>query len=536
MPPPLRIAIVGGGITGLHLLLGLLARLPPWQIQHVTLYERYSSFRSDVGAGFGLSANAERAMALILPDILEAYKTRAANPNGEDYFRWEDGYGDKGVLCKLYLGPNGFQGCRRADFLEQLVALLGGDRIRERVRLGWELVDLEEGETGEVKLRFRDGTEAVADVGECNTTTVCGERALRTPTHGSFWALVQIPDTRFARSLAPVISTAPLEHINAGVCGPRPLRDCPLAAQLDLANILAVIGCDGVRSRVRELIIPGPAAHAGYTQKFCFRALLPMADAVAAVGSAKASTRIMYNGPGAHAITYPVANGTFLNVLLVISDPKPIWTTSDGSGRHTAPGSREEAIAAFADWHQPTLRDLAALFPERPEKWAIFDMLDHPAESYLSSGGCVCLAGDAAHATGPHLGAGAGFGIEDALVLAEVLAAAAATVATGSDQRSGGKEDVIRTGVRAVRAALAVYNSVRYDRTQWLIKHTRDAVDLFQWTNERGKDAKTFTEEISWRFHTIWDYDTDGMVKEALEGFRSRLSQDDHYPPPKKDE
>jgi 2-polyprenyl-6-methoxyphenol hydroxylase-like FAD-dependent oxidoreductase len=36
--------------------------------------------------------------------------------------------------------------------------------------------------------------------------------------------------------------------------------------------------------------------------------------------------------------------------------------------------------------------------------------------------GRVCLAGDAAHASTPNQGGGAGFGIEDALVLAEVLA------------------------------------------------------------------------------------------------------------------
>ena len=161
---PLRIAIVGAGITGLHLLLGLLARLSREQAD-ITLYERYAVFHSAVGAGFGLSANAERAMELLSPDILKAYK-RAANPNGEDYFRWEDGFGDKGVLCKLYLGPDGFQGCRRADFLEQLVAVLGEENIRERVRLGREVVGLEQTEGGEVKLGFKDGTEEVADVGE----------------------------------------------------------------------------------------------------------------------------------------------------------------------------------------------------------------------------------------------------------------------------------------------------------------------------------------------------------------------------------
>jgi salicylate hydroxylase len=226
------------------------------------------------------------------------------------------------------------------------------------------------------------------------------------------------------------------------------------------------------------------------------------------LGTRRTNTRFMYNGPGAHVITYPVAMDTLLNVLVVISDPNP-WLRDDG--KHTAQGSKNEVIESFRDWH-PTVRTIVDLLPEELDKWAIFDMLDHPAASYVKS--CTCVAGDAAHAAGPHLGSGAGFGIEDGLALATVLGAVkdeAGNLAVGQRQS-------------IIREAFLAYNDTRYERTQWLVRNTRDAVDLFQWRLEGcGSDPEKFASEITWRFHKIWEYDVDGMVAELSENLRDRL-------------
>jgi salicylate hydroxylase len=214
----------------------------------------------------------------------------------------------------------------------------------------------------------------------------------------------------------------------------------------------------------------------------------------------------MYNGPNAHLMTYPVANYQFLNVLAVITDPNP-WQTEDG--RHTAKGTKAEAAEPFKDWH-PTVRALVALFPEELDKWAIFDMLENPAASY--SKGRIVLAGDAAHAAGPHLGSGAGFGIEDSLVLATLLQALDKAVQT----QNPSKED----RAALCRDALLTYNDVRYDRTQWLIKATREAAALFQWQDlEVGSDKDKFAAEITWRFLKIWQQDIDEMLRDALEKY-----------------
>ncbi|KAL1870783.1 hypothetical protein VTK73DRAFT_2507 [Phialemonium thermophilum] len=415
-PPSLHVAIIGAGITGLSLALGLQAR-----DVHFTIYERADGLH-EVGAGLGLSPNAERALALLHPGAGPAFR-RVAMPNGEDYFQWVDGYCSDKVVCRLYLGE--------------------------------EAVSLAQQKDGRQKLGFRDGSSAVADV-----------------------------------------------------------------------------------------------------DKSCFRALSPMDRARAALGEYRTSTRFMYNGPGAHVITYPVSDGALLNILAVVTEDN----TSHTSGTHDAvtvdsahPATMTEQLSApsapkttgtsvaarFADWH-PRVRAAVELLASSDDnnkegrdgtakldrrRWDIYDMYEHPAPQYWS--GTVCLAGDAAHATGPHLGAGAGFGIEDALALSALFEVVDGIVETrvnnGRSGKNGTAEKPSTQVARVVRAALSAYNDVRYERAQWLIGATREACELIQ-SRDRdwATDVEDYEREISWRFHKIWDYDVNGMVQEALDRFEAR--------------
>lgn len=154
-PPPLHIAIIGAGVTGLCLGIGLLARNVPF-----TIYERASGIQ-EVGAGIGLSPNAEWAMKMLTPKVHAAYE-KVANPNGEDYFQWVNGE-TKELIFKLFVGEGCFRGCRRSDFLEELVKCLP----RERVKFGMMVEDVrEEEEGGGVLLKLADGSEEVADAGK----------------------------------------------------------------------------------------------------------------------------------------------------------------------------------------------------------------------------------------------------------------------------------------------------------------------------------------------------------------------------------
>ncbi|KAK3290419.1 uncharacterized protein B0H64DRAFT_368398 [Chaetomium fimeti] len=411
-----------------------------------SIYERSAGFR-EIGAGIGFSPNAERAMAALNPDILTSYK-RLANPNGEDYFQWVNGCATDEPIFKLHVGKDGFQGGLRSKFLEEWAKLIPPTAVQFSKQL--DTITEPTPDSPKLRLHFTDGTTATAD---------------------------------------------------------------------------AVIGCDGIHSRVRDLLLapqtttnppapgdqppssPPTTAHPTYTHKFCFRTLAPMPAAIAAIGPTQASTRFMYNGPGAHLITYPVGNSTLLNILAVIdatsSTPWPYGQ------RHTAPGHRSEAERAFEQWG-PTARAIVGLFPDSEEgapldKWALFDMAEYPMPGYAR--GRVGVAGDAAHAAGPHLGAGAGMGVEDAAVLAAVLGA------IGGWWEGDGEGE----GHELLERALRVFNEVRYSRTQWVVHAAREACDLFQWRDEAiGKDPERFGREITELFHTIWKYDVDGMVEEAL--------------------
>ena len=440
--PALHVAIIGAGIAGVTLALGLLSR----NIS-VAVYERGSSLR-EIGAGIGFTANAERAMKLLDPEIHAAFK-RVTVRNGTDYFNWMDGVREGGgskLIHQMYLGERGFEGCHRADFLDELIK-----RVPEGVvSFGRNLDAIEDfAEGGRVKLVFADGSVGYADVGEFSTLV------------GDQWS------GRIADQMA--------------------------------LFWLTVIGCDGIRSRARQLLlgIDDPASHPTYTHKYAFRGLIPMAKARAALGSDATETRHMYLGPNSHALTFPVAGGNLLNVVAFTTDAAD-WPLPE---KFTAPAAKSDAVEAFAGFNS-TVRSIIGLLPEQLDKWAVFDTYDHPLSTWVK--GRVCLAGDAAHAAAPYHGAGAGFAIEDGAVLAHLLASVS--------ERS--------SRANVVAAALRAYELVRLPRAQWLVQSSRFVGEMYQWQDSDIKDdPQRCAAEIEWRSRTIWDYDAEQMLAQAEEEF-----------------
>lgn len=157
----LDVAIVGGGIVGAALAIGLLAR-----DINVTIYERSNAF-SEVGAGIGFTPNAESAMKVLDPAIHAAFK-KVAVQNTTDWFTWSNsGNREEGDLdepiYKMYVGERGFEGCHRAEFLNEMLNLIPENRVKFRK----SLVAVEDrGDDKKLLMRFQDGTTAQADLGE----------------------------------------------------------------------------------------------------------------------------------------------------------------------------------------------------------------------------------------------------------------------------------------------------------------------------------------------------------------------------------
>lgn len=449
---PLEIAIVGGGIVGLALVTGLLHRGI-----RVKLYEKSSAFRP-IGAGIGFTPNSLQALELLHPKALEAQQ-KVATANGDlndpnDWLRYLDGYhhnseDDEEVLIfKLYAGYRGFEGCVRADFLNELLKLIPSEVI-EFGKCIDQIVD--QGDDKKVLLQFKDGSTAEADAG-----------------------------------------TVPFPFVHA---------------RTDL--FLLVIGCDGIKSRVRKLILgeDHPAAEPSYNHQYALRGVIPMDKAIEALGEYKARNRHMHLGPGSYVATVPIALGKMINLVAFIQDPDD-WPNTT---QLTAPADREQVIQAFKHFGRP-VRNLIQTVVERAprlDKWGIFDSVDRPTPTFVK--GRICIAGDAAHASSPHHGAGAGMGIEDNLVLATLLAEVASSTANRA---------------AAIRAAFTAYSNARKERTQWVAESSRVIGELLEWRYPPTlRDWDKCQAELTWRSHRIWHFDQRAMLRNAQADYERLLKE-----------
>ena len=83
------------------------------------------------------------------------------------------------------------------------------------------------------------------------------------------------------------------------------------------ARSSVVIGCDGIKSNVRPMLLgeSDAAAHAEFTGKYAYRGLVSMETAQSAVGEYKAQNSQMYMGYNGHVLTFPIENGKTMNVV-----------------------------------------------------------------------------------------------------------------------------------------------------------------------------------------------------------------------------
>lgn len=215
-----------------------------------------------------------------------------------------------------------------------------------------------------------------------------------------------------------------------------------------------------------------------------------------------------YLGRGASLFTYPIASKNTLNVAAFVHDESE-WPDST---HLTAPGSKEDVVAAFADFG-PSVRNLVAALPEELNRWAMFDTFDHPLSTFAY--GRIVLAGDAAHAATPHHGAGAGMGIEDALVLATLLNKVAKN--QGLDEPSGARN-------RALEAAFKACDIVRRERGQWVVSSSRIAGNAAQGRDPSiGIDTTLWAKDMTERINKVFAYDWKGSLVQALDEYERQL-------------
>ncbi|TLQ41949.1 FAD-dependent monooxygenase [Streptomyces marianii] len=244
-----------------------------------------------------------------------------------------------------------------------------------------------------------------------------------------------------------------------------------------------VVGADGIHSVVREFVSPG--AVRVFSGSSTLRGLVP-ADAVPALPP---RTILMWPGPDARILCFPVSGGRAWTLAAVVPEKHRLEESWDAQGQ---PGELADRLAG---WHGEVLEAVRAL--TGTQRLTLYDR--EPLK--LWSTGRVTLLGDAAHPMLPHHGQGASQAMEDAVALAHFLAGRGRT-----GRRDGGTS----TG-RAVEDALLRYESFRLPHTTRVQLGSRGsgpASDAAGMGGVYENVLARMVEEVSWTYA----YD----VREAL--------------------
>lgn len=444
---PLNVAVIGGGIGGLALTISLInsKTIKP----HI--YESAAQF-SEIGAGVASGANAVRALGLIDPRLLAAYQR-----------------------CATYDGGRS----TNKTWLRIRRGMLGGPR----------------GKSMDGRKSTQKYDELHLDLLNENPDPLGMGIRSRSCVHRAHFLdemvkLVPKECTTFGKHFSryEIVPEEDREEVGGAV---RIFFKDGTSAVAD-----ALIGCDGIKSAVRTCMLEetGCRVEPAYTGAYAYRALVPTEKANEMLGDDQGSSGNIYTAYEGYSTNYPVAKNQLLNVIVIHNDERENWPDE----QWTVPASKETMLEDLEGWH-PGLLSLLCQFSSF-ERWAIFH-LPH-GESYTHSSGLISLMGDAAHASSPHLGSGAGMAMEDAFVLGELLKQA--------DQYGFPK-------------VLRAYDEVRRQRTQMVVNHSFKANGVMQ---DMCRLKAGAGEELSRLYHDIWDHDLQAAVergKEIMDGGRYKL-------------
>lgn len=165
----------------------------------------------------------------------------------------------------------------------------------------------------------------------------------------------------------------------------------------------ALIGADGVRSRIRSLLLnDGDPILSGHV---CYRGLVPKS---ALPEHMHTKSAVVWFGNKFHGVCYPLLERNIYNVVLV-------YRSKNFANQREDWGTLEEFRSHFIDATED-VRTLVSVVDEK-NKWMLCDR-----ESVkVWSKGRVALIGDAAHPMFQYIGQGAGMAVEDAVIMANKI-------------------------------------------------------------------------------------------------------------------
>jgi 2-polyprenyl-6-methoxyphenol hydroxylase-like FAD-dependent oxidoreductase len=217
-------------------------------------------------------------------------------------------------------------------------------------------------------------------------------------------------------------------------------------------NYDLVIGADGLNSATRKALFPG-APNPRYTGQGVWRAVAPR-DGVERAGMALGKhTKAGFN---------PVSA---TEMYLFVTEDRP--TNTFTPDEELLPRLR----ALLEEFSFPVVRKVANHLG--PDSLICYRPLEALLMPRPWSRGRVVLIGDAIHATTPHLAAGAGIGIEDAIVLAEEVASAA-----------------------RVEAALQAFEQRRWERCRMVVENSARLGEIEAQGGDQQEHGRIMRESI----------------------------------------
>ncbi|KAK8047889.1 FAD/NAD(P)-binding domain-containing protein [Apiospora saccharicola] len=268
------------------------------------------------------------------------------------------------------------------------------------------------------------------------------------------------------------------------------------------AQFDALIGADGIFSAVRNHVMgkeaeKHAASPAGWWDT---RHLVPFEKARAALGdeSFKVDRQFAWLGEGAAMLHGIVENRTMVQCIIAVIDKN----FSADRKRPVTKQVLEDALPK--SWYQGSVaKGMVELILDQEDPMGYAEWEHKSTPTYANNR--VCIIGDAAHATSPWQGAGAGMVIEDAFILGHLIG----NISSAED----------------INAAFSTFDAVRRPRCQRVIDAGRETGRLFCGQDEvAGLNPAKLGEALGRTFAHVGGLELKTHKEEALAGMRILLS------------
>jgi len=291
------------------------------------------------------------------------------------------------------------------------------------------------------------------------------------------------------------------------------------------ATASAVIACDGIKSVARQQYVLSSVSDQRvcrpvFANEYAYRGMFSRSKFLeVSGGTIPVGKGILFCGPDSYAVMYPVEKGSLMNVVAIKRISTDTAASEFASLQHetnwTQPVTTETMLSDFEAWGEPIKNLLRHI--EKPERWALYDHL--PAPTYVK--GRVALMGDAAHATTPHQGQGAGMAFEDSFILSTILGKILNEPGSISEAENNKSEMLCGK----IESCFRAYDEVRRPRTQAVTRTSREMGELLGFAGEgTGRNLAKMKVNFDTRMNWIWDVDLLGEVEKGVKIAKRELN------------